>query len=208
MKLLAAMSLAVAAGANAQVIWDYGMDAAYAGGGFYSGCWQSIDAFQNFTDNAVFNADTRVYGMTYDSCFPGLNGLTFQIKVESDSNGDGVPDTSQAQFMTNAISETLLGTFGGQNIYRYEFSFSPILQPGGEVWYWGVSGNGFEAAQTSHQNSNLPLFNNKMHQYSGNTWSFETTVGDQAFQLLGQVPTPGAAALLGIGGLTALRRRR
>jgi hypothetical protein len=206
---VAIIVLAIAAGANAQfVVWDYGMDAAAAGGGFNSGCWQSQAGAQNFTENAQFNAATRITGMTYDSCFVGLNGLNFQIKVESDSNGDGAPDTSEALFNANAISETLLGNFGGTDVYRYEFAFAPILQPAGDIWYWGVSGNGFEAAQISHQNSGLPLFNNKMHQYGGNVYGFETTVGDQAFQLLGDVPAPGAAALLGLSGLAAARRRR
>jgi hypothetical protein len=205
---VAIVVLAVAAGANAQVIWDYGMDAAAAGGGSYGGCWSSFSNGQNFTDNAQFNADMRVYGMTYDSCFPGLNGLDFQIKVESDANGDGVPDTSEAKFNASPISETLLGNFNGTDIYRYEFSFSPILQPAGDIWYWGVSGNGFEAAQVSHVNSNLPLFNNMMHQYGGDVWGFETGVGDQAFQLIGEIPAPGAASLLGLAGVMAGRRRR
>jgi uncharacterized protein (TIGR03382 family) len=200
--------LAVASGANAQVVWDYGIDAAAAGGGSYSGCWSSQAAGQNFTDNAQFNTSMNIYGMTYDSCFPGLNGLSFQIKVESDANNDGVPDTSEALFSANAISETLLGNFNGQDIYRYEFSFSTVTQPAGDIWYWGVSGNGFEAAQTSHINSNLPLFNNQMHQYSGNNYSNSAQVGDQAFQLIGEIPAPGAAALLGLAGVMAGRRRR
>ncbi len=198
----------IAGAAGAQVVvWDYGLSAAVASGGNYAGCWASESHTQNFTDNATFELTTTISGMTYDSCQHGLEGRSFQIKVESDSDGDGVPDTTEAVFSAQAVSETFLGTFDDMDVYRYGFSFEPIIQPGGAVWYWGVAGDTFDAGQVSHSGSELSLANGRMHQYEGIAYESEPSIGDQAFQLI-SVPAPSAAAVLAVGGLVAARRRR
>ncbi len=203
--LAIAGGLVVSGSASGVVLFDYGISQL----GSIGGCWQSYAQYQNFTEDYTNNsgASVRVNEMSYWSCYSGLNGMQFQIKVTEDTNNDGVPDADVlAPFMTNAIAETHEGTFGGYDVYRYDFAFSDIIQPNGAKYSWGVSGDNFEAAQLSIYGPG----NGFMWQYSGNSFGgvFETSVGDMMIRLGSTVPAPGAASILGLAGLIAGRRHR
>lgn len=199
-------ALVLAGSASGVVLFDYGTSNIPPGS--IGGCWSSNSFGQNFTEDYTNSTGgtVQVNAMSYWSCFSGLNGQSFQIKVAKDTNADGIPDADVvAPFFANAIAETFEPSFGA---YRYDFSFAPISQPNGATYSWGISGNGFEAAQLSIVG--IPGGNNQMWQYSGNSYGgiFGAGVGDDMIRLEGLVPAPGAGALLGFGGLAAGRRRR
>lgn len=196
---LVVAALSVAAASQASLLWDYGQAT-----GTYGGSWQNQTGAQNFADIAVFTGSVSVTGYNYYTDFNPANfSSTMHVKVLSDNGGKpGSLITSQDVSAGNFAVD---GVNNGHTIYRVMLSLAAINLGAGTYWF-GASGNGFEAAQIS---LNPGPGDNQMALFNGTTYQNMAGIGDQAYQLTGSaVPEP--ASLLAFGGLTlvAIRRRK
>jgi hypothetical protein len=194
LKKTAAVALLVCTGsATAGLIWDYG-----PGTGSDGGCWANSTAGQNFAEQVIFDVDMYLTDIHIFTCISAPDGSS-HIKI-LDDNGAGDPDKVLYAWDQNANSWTPTG-----GLYEAVYEFDPILLNAGTIYWIGVSGNGWEHGQESV----LTPGDGTMAQFSGGTFQFHTTVGDQMFQLTGYVvPAPAGLALLACAGLASRRRRR
>ncbi len=189
----ALMTAAGSAQANT-LLWDYGPSQ-----GSPSFCWSNTNGGQEFHEDTVFGSTVQINEYHYFSCFSGLKNNTFQIEAKIDNAGTP-SNTPKFAFQDVPDSETDLGN----GIYEYVFTFPNQQQNANEVLYWGCSGIGFEAALMGVYSPG----NGMTWQFNNEQVGFQTSIGDTMFQLYGAVPAPGSAAVLGLGGLVASRRRR
>jgi len=135
--LCVVMVLAVGAMAEAQVIWDYGPTTGASGG-----CWSNTTAGQNFAEEIVFANPTAVNGMDIWTCIAPTAG-TVHIKILLD-NGSGAPGavfTEWDQAPTSWVAD-------GPG-YMVSADFADVNLAAGQIYWIGISGNGFELGQLS-----------------------------------------------------------
>lgn len=189
---------------HAGVIWDFG-----PGTGANGGYWVNQTDNQNFADNVTFGADTQVDGF---NLFTGASitdpASTFHFKVLADDNGLPGAYLYQWDQVYSSFSPT---TYNG--IYEAQFLWpTPLVFVAGTTYWVGVSGNGFEAGQSSVVGG---PGDGTMAQFEGSQFTVMATVGDQMFQLTdgtleSSAPEPATLMLIpaALMGLALLRRKR
>jgi hypothetical protein len=187
-----------AAAAHAAILWDYNPSL-----GTYGGSWQNQTAFQNFAEMATFAQAVSITQYVYFTDFDPSTFGTMHVKTLADSGG--TPGAYIDQQDVSVASFSVEGVFSGDTIYRVNLNVAPINLAAGSYWF-GASGNGFEAAQVS---MNPGPGDNQMAQFNGAAYSNPAVVGDQDFQLVGTVvPEPASCIALGSLAVLALRRRK
>lgn len=195
---LALLAIGSSAGSRAALLWDYGPST-----GSYGGCWANQTNGQNFAEKITFASAVTVTKVNYFSCFASYSGTSFHVKLLADSGG--VPGAVLASQDLNYTSHTFFGTQDGNNVYKTVLDITALNLAANTVYWIGFSGNGFEAAQVSVRSPGDGM----MAQFNGSSYTGMTGVGDQEFQLEGSVvPEPASMAVLGLGGLALLRRRK
>ncbi len=189
--------LACGANASAQVIWDYGPST-----GSYAGNWVNQTQSQNFAEQVIFDQDMFLYGFDLFTTFTDTPGGDYHVKILLD-NGAGDPGDLYMAWDQD-VTEITTDFTGDVMQFKHSFDFDSVTLAANTTYWIGVSGNGWEVAQSSI----LTPGDGTMAQFGGDVFSFHTSVGDQMFQLRGEVvPAPGVLGLLGIAGLAAPYRR-
>lgn len=136
--------------------------------------------------------------------FPGGNGTASCYFNGGASDVLGVKKTDNSDF---AQVETMVGAgFGGPNVYLWVQAYNNGVQVGSfdldttYGQYIGVKGGGFDEVR-------IGGYNDAGSRNAHNEGTFQALAVDN-FSWGGNVPAPSAAALLGLGGLAAGRRRR
>ncbi len=197
--ILAVAFAALASFAPASLLWDYGMST-----GTFGGSWVNQTASQNFAEQVSFGTNVKVTRFTYITNFDPSTFGSMHVKLLDDAGG--VPNNYLDQQDITMTGFTNLGVFGGNTCYSVDLDLGTAWNLNAGTTYWvGASGNGFEAAQVSL----LSPGDGHMAQFNGATYSFSTGVGDQAFQLYGDV-VPEPASMIALGGLAlvAIRRKK
>ncbi len=174
---------------------DWGFEVNQAGdvrGGFDSASISSSFAFTNTTGN-----DAALFEVIGNAVVGALSGPTTQTGSISGSLGSGNPLVETAMLSTPSgdfLFTGLVDGVGAQTLLDDSFGISTNLTTSfGPANFLGLPGGGvLDTIGIRH--------------------SFGLTDGDNA-QFAGvfivtEIPAPGAAALLGLGGLAAARRRR
>ena len=149
------------------VIFDQG-----PGTGTLGGCWSNFTEGQNFSDPAPLASGTSVSGIVVFTCIPPTTGTVTFKAVDDNSHAFLYSETGTASSWVDDGAGGYIVTYMLQN---------PYVVPGGVSVAYGLSGDGFELGQ----NSVLAPGDGTMAQYAGQVYGFQTTVGDQMFQLLG-----------------------
>lgn len=193
--------ICVAGASQATLLWDYGMST-----GGYGGSWANTTGGQEFADIAVFTSAVSVTQYIYFTNFDPFNFGTMHVKVFADAGGiPGAPITTQDLAVSGYNID---GVYGGETVYRVALNLSTPVNLGAGTYWWGASGNAFEAAQVSLNNP--APGDGLMAMYISGSYNSMATVGDQAYQLNGSI-VPEPATLLALGGFSALlllRRKR
>ena len=202
MLVCVAMVLGVGAAAEAQVIWDYGPAT-----GTFGGCWSNQTSGQNFAEDITYAIPMAVTGMDIWTCISPVAG-TVHIKILLD-NGSGAPGAVFTEWDQTPTSWVADGTN-----FRVSADFPDVNLDAGQIYWIGMSGNGFELGQLSVLTPDDGL----MAIFSGTSYFGDASVGDQMFQLrgaplaLGSIPTLGEVGimvmilLLVTAGISLVRR--
>ena len=193
--IIMAAAVATSGFASASLLWDYGMST-----GTFAGSWQNQTGAQNFAEKVSFATAVTVNRYSYFTNFDPASFGTMTVKLLADNGG--VPG---GFINTQSLTMTGYAAVGG-GIYQVDLDLTTPYNLAGNTTYWiGASGDGFEAAQASL----LTPGDGLMAQFGATTYSHMAGVGDQAFQLYGDV-IPEPASMLTLGGLAlvAARRRR
>lgn len=154
------------------------------------------------------NGDTLVTNLGTWLNAQGSDGSSIRFEIWGDAGG---PDAS------NVISTTgSLGAFNDSTLTYYGAPATPgVLVPGNLYWFTatvvGEAGTGFYNVGGHTQNS---AYNDNgtfwfSNDANGIVFGGQGLTPEMAFSVtLTQVPAPASAALLGLGGLVATRRRR
>ncbi|MAY74029.1 MAG: hypothetical protein CMJ31_04745 [Phycisphaerae bacterium] len=137
---------------------------------------------------AGFNAD---YGITFDQFFSGIFGLTPADPANLDfvaGIGTDMSRSPEDAVWTASFNLSQIGLTAGD-------SFTFVLTYGNGGNYRSGEFIGANPDQGSYPDG-------------GNIGANFFQLGDNDYVLVNSVPAPGALALLGLGGLTATRRRR
>jgi hypothetical protein len=137
----------------------------------------------------------------------GTGGSSVRFEVWGDTGGSG-PDANNVIASTGSLN---IGATGGLNFFSS--SASGGLTVGNLYWFAatvvGESGPGFFQVgghtQNSQYNDNGTFWYS--NDPSGQFFDGQRLVPEMAFHV-GTIPAPASAALLGLGGLLASRRRR
>jgi hypothetical protein len=149
------------------------------------------------------------------------NGATAVGTISLDDalmNNPGSTDTGTAGFIT-AFSITVSGSAGGDGTFGLADFATIFLDTGGlaldltqELVGQPTLGDPWGTSQPGATGGDFNMFSNGNNPLAPNgSWFFELSAASGEQMLLTSfrpVPAPGAAALLGLGGLMAARRRR
>ena len=192
--------VAVAGSANAGIVDPF--TTAQAGGGA-SASWSSIPS-SLFAQRRVqrFNSSTASVGSgAWSFAFTNTNG-TANLAYRQDSSFSTI-DLSGIASMSFGI--TVTGTVN-LNWYLEDQSSNNLIQFGALVPVTGTSTQTLNfSTATIDPGFDLSAVTGMTIQFIAVSSSASATVSNFTYTL---VPTPGAAALLGLGGLLAARRRR
>jgi hypothetical protein len=187
---------------HAGVIWDYGPIT-----GLYMGTNFNQTDGQNYADNVTFDADTLVGGFNLFTDYSLTDPTaTFHFKVLADNGG--VPGAYLYEWdqAYSWFGDSGYGT-GYGSIYEAQFVWpTPLVFLAGTTYWVGVSGNGFDAGQSTVSAGTGDGF---IAVFSNNTYEGLAPVSDQMFQLT-DAPEPAPLTLVPatLMGLAFLRRKR
>ncbi len=162
------------AGPAGGLIWDYGPTT-----GSQAGCWSNYTASQNFAEDVNFATSTSIGSIVIFTCIGPVQGSTVHIKIRND---DGAGNPSNTLLYDADVTPTSWVADPMTGGYAVTADLPTPFTAAANTIYWiGLSGNGFELGQYSVQTPD----DGQMAQFSGPTFSFDTSVGDQMFQLYG-----------------------
>lgn len=191
--------IAAVAASNAQLVWDHGPAT-----GSHGGFWSNSTAGQNFADLVSFASATTVLRYRHFTLFDPSTYGTMTVKLLDDNAG--APGNFLSTQSVPVFAYGFAGNFGGNDVFWADLNLTTALNLSANTNYWiGASGNGFEAGQLSV----LTPQDGQMAQFTETTFSHHAGIGDQTFQLYADaIPEPTTLALLGIGAVAMLRRRK
>ena len=199
----AAISSAAVSSAGAQIIYDNGSTDSLNGNEMTQ--WFQAE---DFSLGAAANIGRVQFWAGEFTAFGGFQG---SVSYAFHADNGGVPGATLFSGTVVPTTRTFIGTasWGGDE-YFYEFNVSANLGPGN---YWLALHNGptnFTTRtemywSTTSFNATLPGMEDQDPFGDGGWFS---NGQEHAFVLLAPVPEPSSIALLGVGGLLALRRRR
>lgn len=141
--------------------------------GTNGGCWLNYTGIQDFSDAAPLPPGTVVTGIVIHTCSAPTGG-NVKFKVADEDSHAIVYTESGPPADWSSV---------GTNVYAVTYTLAtPYVVPASGRLGYGLSGEGFDMGQYSV----LTPVDGLMSQYEGNRWVFNTTVGDQMFQLLGE----------------------
>lgn len=147
--------------------------------------------------NGVLNANSGAWTQTAFQDIGLVTGAPIGtgLLAVTDVDGDGAPDTG-----TNAVDSTIANTYFGAggnwvDLYRFRYTVTNFAGRTVNVGLTGLSAQVFTNLQESGGNWG-PDAPTSITAVSGTGTSFNV------------IPAPASAALLGLGGLVAARRRR
>lgn len=160
--------------AEGSLLFDQG-----PGTGTQAGCWQNITAAQNFAEQATLGSPVEVTSINIFTCI-GPTAGTVHIKVLAD---DGAGNPGAYLYEEDRTPDAWVSDPPSGGFMVTVNLATPFSAAAGTTYWYGVSGNGFELGQYSVQTPG----DGTMAQFSGPVFSFHAGVGDQMFQLLGDV---------------------
>jgi hypothetical protein len=163
-----------------------------------------------YADSFVPDHDCTVtdLGMWLDDL--GSGGSKIRFEVWGDTGGFG-PDASNVLSSTGSVSPAT-----NAGLAYNQYSASPANLIGGNTYWFaatvvGEKGPGFWQTGGHTQNSDGIIDNGTFwysNDPSGISFDGQNLTPEIAYAVFCKVPTPGSAALLGLGGLIVTRRRR
>jgi hypothetical protein len=196
--------LAVAAGANANIVKFDGGAPDFANGNEMTQ-WLQAEDFILDGDNVLKGGDYVWLDTGFGAGWDGqLQWFVFN------NSGQNLPDGVVSSGNAGDLATTFLGVFNGFEFYQTKFSFGQAVPVTGgtRYWlglhasadyagrdeiYWGTTAAGFGKTGAESQYGTM------------NNWFSNGT--QHSFRLQG-VPEPASIALLTLGAIAALRRRR
>ncbi|MDX2116985.1 MAG: hypothetical protein SFY96_02255 [Planctomycetota bacterium] len=157
----------------------------------------------------------RWYGGSQWFQFPDLTNMSgFTVEILADDAGapDGTQVIYSQAFTKAATNPTLNGNLMnfGHGQYTFEVSLANAVNLNAGTQYWISIGatlvNPFAdgwvwSKSTQGDGTNASNFFNGPNYFTFNS-------GDMAFDLVGNIPTPGSVGVMALAGLVAARRRR
>ncbi len=198
------------------VIYDQAPDPAVVGGFFSDGVAGQFNS-QQIADNFTGISSTNgawFYGGSEGFIFPGLDNFSgFTIQILDDtftqvySEVIAIGDTN-ASLTGRQYTDAMGAPVSDEYVFHVKFASDVQLDAGAQYWF-SVGANAIAPGDdgwiwTSSVDGDGTLAGDF---FDGMGYAAFAGAGDVAFGLQG-VPAPGAAALFGIGGLAASRRRR
>lgn len=176
--------------------------------GPYGGSWANTTGSQILADSFMFGTSAQITGYDYYSNFNPPGGNSWELNLWSDS-GSNSPGSALVTLTLSHSSYTLWGTQSGTNIYQAVFDFAPISVAANTKYWINLSANGFEGALTSTNPSSNGDGTLSFRSNPSSAWSTISSIGDVTYRLRGEpVPEPASLAILGLGALALLRKRR
>jgi hypothetical protein len=180
------------------ILWDYGPLT-----GTFAGQYLNLTGTMMFADRIVFTAPVVIEGYIH---FTPANvaGRGFEFRILADDGGK--PGGAIATFhQTFSGTAPLVGDFGPYSIFRVEFRWAQPVRLSAGVYWFGMSGDGFNAYQFT---VNKPGDGQTAQFYSSGYAGM--VPGDQLFQLTGYADTSatetGTGMLALAGALFAAAR--
>jgi hypothetical protein len=185
--LCASMLFVFSGAAEAQVIWDYGPSTGTTGL-----CYANQTSGQNLADDVVFGTSMVVNGMDIWTCIsPTAGTVHIKILLDDGAGNPGAVFTEWDQTPTSWVAD-------GPG-FMVSADFPDVNLDAGQVYWIGMSGNGFELGQFGVLNPG----DGSMAVFAGSAFSFHGTGGgDQMFQVrgaplvLGNIPTLGEVGIV------------
>ena len=147
--------------------------------GSNGGCWSNATAGQNFADQATFVDPVEVTEIRVFTCISALAG-TVHLKILSD---DGAGNPASVVYSEDKAPDAWVADPPSGGYVVTVLLTTPFQASANTTYWYGVSHN----AEDMGQFSVVGPGDGTMAQFSGSVFSFHAGVGDQMFQLMGNV---------------------
>ena len=148
--------------------------------GSNGGCWWNQQIGQNFADQATFADPVEVTEIRIFTCASPVAG-TAHVKILSD---DGAGNPAGVVYAEDKIPDAWVADPPSGGYVVSVVLTTPFQASAGTTYWYGLSNN---ATDPMNQYSVLTPGDGMMAQFEGLLFTFHATVGDQMFQLMGNV---------------------
>lgn len=147
--------------------------------GAYGGCWWNETGGQNFADQATLVEPIEVTEVRMFTCVAPMAG-TVHLKILADDGAGNPAGVVYAEDKTPDawVADPVSGGYVVSVILT-----TPFQASAGTTYWYGISYNGGDMGQ----HSVVAPGDGTMAQFSGSVFAFHAGVGDQSFQLMGNV---------------------